>query len=219
MSVVSDRHNVVPFVAGKSQAFPEQRLARVGYKTTAKQKAKFPSVCASVPMIQDQEIVDRINDLVPYVRTMLEETQDKVFRSLYESSDGSLTSIADSEISVNACIAWLEMESTGGRLTKEAVEKWFDSELQDNLVVLIAEKLKFDDPNEEQMVTINKHIKGYREVISSLSGGKTFLQPNQIKGVRTALALCDDDSEMVKKLTSRLDSMEKQPKIEDLLEL
>jgi hypothetical protein len=222
MSVISNRHTVVPFVAGKTQAFENQRLAKVGYKTTKKSKAKYPNIAVSVPKIQDSDIVENVDSLIPYIRPFLELAQNGIIRSLYESADGVLKEIGDDDISVSACIQYLEAESTGGRLTKEMIAEWFDENLSDNLFVTVAEKLKFDTdngPNEEQTAVINKHVKVYKEVLSMLAGGKTLLQPAQIKGCKVALGLDTTDSEIGKKLMNRLVSMEKPKMTAEMLEL
>lgn len=215
---ISNRHPVNPFIAGKSEPMTDQRLSRVGYKSTAKNPAKYLSVCASIPQITelDEEQLDR---LLPYIVQMLEVAQDGIFRSLYESSDAHLEAISDDDISVNSCISYLEAESTGGRLTKEYLETWFDIQMAQNLTVVIADRLKFDDPNPDQLVVIGKHVSGYRGLFSSLAGGKTLLQPSQISGLIKALEVSSTDDDTSKKLTQRLTSMLNRPKIEELLEL
>lgn len=222
MSQVSNRHTVVPFVAGKTVALNDQRLAKVGYKTTKKQKAKFANVAVSVPVISTDS--KEFNDLMgsgrmdKYVIGLLENAQDGIIRSLYESNNGVLSSVSDEEIGFDACIAFMEAESTGNRLTKEAIEAWFDESMKDNLYVVIAEKLGFNEPTENQDKEIQKHLNGYRGVFSSLAGGKTFLQPTQIKGCKTALSIVEDD-DMAKRLMNRLTNMEKTPDVVELLDL
>lgn len=216
---ISNRHSVVPFVAGKSVAMADQRLAKVGYKSTKQTKAKFPSVCASVPMIADDQIIPFSERLLPHVRTLLENAQDGILRSLYESNDGNLASVSDDEISIQACISFLEADAAGSRLTKEMVEKWFDETLSGNVYVLIAEKLGFTDPNKDQDVLIQKHVAGYKGVLASLSGGKTLLQPVQIKGCKVALESMGEMDDLAQKLMNRLTQMEAKPVMADLLEL
>lgn len=226
MSNVSTAHSVHPFVAGKSEALTGQRLAKVGYKSTAKNPAKFPSVCASIPFIGDNAIIDNVPALVSHIRAMLESAQDGIIRSLYESSDGSLTSIGDDDISIAACINFLEADAQGSRLTKEYIGAWFDSNVRDNLTVIFAEKLGFikandDNPSltEMQEFTIDKHLNGYRDLFSSLAGGKTILQPKQVDGLNKALILCAVEDDTSRKLKARLEAMQNKPKLEELLEL
>jgi len=221
MSTFSQAHTVTLFDAKKSQALTGQRLAKVRYKTTAKQVAKFPSVCASVPFLSHDAIEESIAALLPHIRLMLENAQDGVIRSLYESSEGSLSLVTDSDISIAACIGFLETVEAGTRLTKEFIESWFSSNVQEMLEAVIVEKLGFVGDKEltpEQSVTISKHCNGYKDLYASLAGGKTILQPTQISSLLKVLDLVDSD-EVGDKLKARLVSMQNKPKIEELLEL
>lgn len=219
MSNFSNAHTVTKFDAKKSQALNGQRLAKVRYKTTVKQDAKFPSVCVSVPFIDVKAQVTDYTPLFPHIRAMLENAQDGIIRSLYESSDGSLSLVTDTDISIDACIKYLEAESEGGRLTKEFIESWFDSSVKDYLYALMCEKLGYADTlTEEQETTVQRHMAGYKGLYSSLAGGKTVLQENQIKSLSKVLDIVDTD-DTCEKLKARLNSMLNKPKIEELLEL
>jgi len=219
MSLVSNRHNVNLFVSGQSNPLTGQRLAKVGYKSTKANPAKYPSVCASVPLLNQGEILENINGLLPYIREMCEAAQDGIVRSLYESSGGTLTSVSDEEIGIGAIIGYLESQANGGRLTKDLIEGWFDREMKDNLTVLFAEKLGYDLSTPEQEETIGKHLAGYKGLFSSLAGGKTVLNVGQINNLTKALDICAPDDEMSGKLGNRLKQMSQTPKIEELLGL
>lgn len=224
MSNVSSVHDVKPFKAG-DKALSGQRLAKIGYKKTKNQTNPLTSVAVSVPFILPADVQSNIQRLLPHIGTMLENAQDGIIRSLYESSQGSLKIIQDSEISVEACIGFLEAEAAGNRLTSEAVEKWFDAELSDNVFAMLAQKLGFlsNDADatltDAQESTVQKHVKIYRDVLASLAGGKTMLADKQIRGCRNALALAPDDSDpMVSRLSARLDTMERKNS-EDFIDL
>ena len=219
MSIISNRHNVNPFVAGKSEALNGQRLAKVGYKSSKANPAKYKSVCVSVPPMDKAvwntpELIARLES---HFNAVIESAQDGIIRSLYESSDGELSSVSDDELNIDAVINFLDAESTGGRLTIEVVNQWFDSQVRDNLTVVIATKLGFDLSTPEQESTVQKHVAGYRGLFASLSGGKTFLQPTQIAGIRRALEVSSVDDEISVKLMARLIQREKKPNIAELL--
>lgn len=216
MSNVSARHLIQSFVAGKTSSLTGQRLAKVGYKTTKKTPAKYPSVCASVPFLSTEEIAEQASALIPYIRTMLETAQDGIIRSLYESSEGKLEAVHDSELSVSACIAFMEAEAAGDRLTKARIEAWFDESVQENLSVLIAEKLGVEDTEHDG---VKKQVKVFRDVLSMLAGGKTLLNEKQIKGCRTAIALCPNDDDISVKLEARLKAMESPKITEEMLDI
>lgn len=215
MSNVSTVHDLKPFKAG-DKALSGQRLAKIGYKKTKNQTNPLQSVAVSVPFIAVDSITTNVQRLLPHICTMLESAQDGIIRSLYESSAGALKIVQDSEISVEACIGFLEAEAAGNRLTSELVEKWFDAELADNVFAMLAQKLGFLSNDSDatltdaQETTVQKHVKVYRDVLASLAGGKTMLAEKQIRGCRNALALSPDDSDpMVSRLNARLDTMER----------
>jgi hypothetical protein len=223
MSNVSTRHPLRLFTAG-DKPFPEQRLAKIGYKTSKKTPAKFPNVAVSIPPVDSDALRIYSEELLPFVRTLVEGAQDGIIRSLYESANGELIEVSDEDISIPACIGFLQAEALGDRLTKAAIETWFDSELRDNLFASVAEKLKFvaadGSITADQSATVEKHVKIYRDVLSMLAGGKTILAEKQIKGCKNALALAPDDSDsMVQRLTARLTAMETPRTIEEMLEL
>jgi hypothetical protein len=218
MSVIDTRHNVNGFIAGTSVALSGQRLSKVGYKSTKQNPAKYPSICVSVPVIPDSEIIEASGKLVPYIREMLQNAQDGIVRSLYESSQGTLTSVSDEDISISAIIGFLSAESSGDRLTKDGLEEWFTLCMADSLIVVFADKLGFDLSTSEQEVVVMKHVDVYKDMISSLSGGKTSLAADKITNIRKSFALCGlDEDVMVEKLNARLDNIEKKNKESELM--
>lgn len=221
MSNISTRHNVNIFTAGKSQPLTGQRLAKIGFKKSKNQTNPLKSVCVSVPPIEMEACWDEayIPQFQKIVQTALENAQDGIIRSLYESSGGNLTSVSNEEISIPACLAFIESEMNGGRMTKEMIVAWFNSELRDNLTVTFADKLGFSELTPENQATIDKHVNAYRDLFASLAGGKTILEEKQILSLKRALELTSGENEIEEKLTARLDGMLKKEKIEDLLEL
>lgn len=219
MSNVSNVHDVKLFKAG-DKALSGQRLAKVGYKSTKKAKAKYPNVAVSVPPIELGSISDEQRvQLNPYLVRILEDAQDGIIKSLYESKDGTLKTVRDEEISVDACIGFLKAESEGNRLTLELIGQWFDSELSESLMVVLAEKLGFipSDTQDgadieltaDQTTVVDKHLRVHKELFSSLAGGATILAEKQIKGLKNALQYADERSLIAGKLMGRLESMER----------
>lgn len=200
MSVISNRHNILPFVAGKSAPLTEQRLAKVGYKTTKKQTAKFASVCASVPMIDGAVIELSVSALIPAIRGMLETAQDGIIRSLYESSGGTLSTVSDEEINIPACIAFMAAESAGSRLSAESIGTWFDGTVADILTVTVADKLSTEDSDDPRVV---KAVKFYRDILCLLTG-KSAVTPLQLEQATKALNVAEPDDDMSTKLRAKI---------------
>lgn len=210
MSNVSNRHAVTPFVAGTSKPLADQRLARAGFKLTEKMKAAgktaLPSVCASVPMLDTGAVSVMTAELMPHIVAMLEKTQDEILRAKYEASAGQCTDITDEELSIPACIAFLNAESAGSRLSTESIGAWFDTALTDSLTVLIADKLGFDLSTAEQEATVAKHVKNHRDVLCILAGKNVILAPRQSAAITNMLELAEEDT-MHARLSAKLSSL------------
>lgn len=221
MSLFSQSHLVTKFDAKSSSPLTGQRLAKVKYKTTAKTPAKFPSICASVPFIdtKSEAYAECLPALTVHIRAMLENAQDGIIRSLYESSDGTLSQVVDSDISIHACIAYLDAESTGGRLTKELIDAWFTESVAESVSALIVEKLGYSgEMTEEQETKVSRHVAGFKDMYSALAGGKTLYNEKQCKNLLFVFELIDSD-DLGEKLKARLHGMMNKPKIDDMLEL
>lgn len=207
MSNVSNRHAMVPFTAGESKAFSGQRLARVGYKATKANPTPPASVCVSVPPVAVADIRENLDALLPHIVTLVEGAQDGIIRSLYESAGHVCRDISDDDINMSAVIGYLNAQADGDRITADRIGAWFDSQVAENLTVVIAEKLGYADLTPDNLPTVEKHVKVYRDLLGMLAGGKTILTPKQITGCRTAIALAGSDDLMGERLVSRLDRM------------
>lgn len=217
MSNISDRHAVIPFVSGESKAFSGQRLARVGYKKTKDNPNPLPSVCASIPFLP-VPTSEQITALLPHIGRMLEDAQDGIFRSLYEASGGTLGNLEDADITIDACISYLNAQATGGKLSGDAIKAWFDSVLAEDLTALVATKLRFAEITAENLPTIRKHVNAYRDLLASLAGYKGTMQEKQRNGLLVALELAPSGDPMAQKLIAKIHSMSEKS-AEDLLEL
>ena len=224
MSVVSNRHAVVPFIAGTSAPMSGQRLARVICKQTALMTKQgitaLPSVCASIPMLP-VPTAEQINELMPHIVSMLESVQDGILRARYEASQGSLDTITDDDLSVEQCIAFLNAKAAGNRITGDSVRAWFNATMAETMLVFIAEKLKFNELTPEVVKTCEPHVNGYRELFAVLGAGKTVLPENQLKQLQFALGLISSDDPMAQRLMDRITAMRqpKEPKKQELLSL
>lgn len=219
MSVVSTRHNVNLFIAGKSEPLAGQRLAKVGYKPTKKNPAKYKNVCVSIPVIDVKETITDFTPWFPHIRALMETAQDGIIRSLYESAAGQLSSVSDEEIGQSAMLAWLDSQAAGGRLTIAAIGAWFDSDLKESLTVQVAEKLGFELETPEQLETVARHVNGYRELFAGLASGKNAYQKKQVRGLLRALELAENESDMAENLEKKLNAMLVRAPVADLLEL
>ena len=225
MSTISDRHNVVSFVSGKSEALTGQRLTVAKYKSTAKTQAKFPNVCASIPVMECTEYTLSENPgLLPHFTEWLLSKQDDVFKSVYESHGGTLSSVSDSELDLNSIIGYLNAESVSGRLTKESIEQWYALECKGIIYVNAAVKKGYipADADDLEMLSENQKTQlelvcnAYRDLFTGLAGGTTKYAPSVQESLNKMLSQCAD-SPMVERLVGRLESMAVAKDFADLL--
>ena len=205
MSNISNTHDLVTFDSKNSKAFTGQRLARISYKTPKDGKKLFESVCVSVPPLAI-DLTTVPDAITPHMASWLQDVQDKIIRARYE--DGART-ISDSDITIECCIAFLEQDAKGNRLTKEFLLEWFASKMADNLMLAISDKLKLSDtPSEAETKRVEQMLNAYRDSVAALSGGKTAYTVEKAMKLQKAVELADDDETKVK-LIAKLQEMQK----------
>lgn len=223
MSVVSNRHNVIPFISGKSIALDGQRLTVAKYKSTEKQKAKYPNVCASIPVMKISK--DDITDsLMVHINEWLQLQQDNVFKSVYESKGGTLASIGDEELNIGAIVGYLNASASSGRLTKEAIESWYKEEMIMIIMINAGVKKGFINANDPdisrlsaaQSAELDKVCNVYRDLFSGLAGGSTRYDAMKQDSLKRMLAQATE-SPMAERLFNRLESMKEPESIVDIL--
>ena len=221
MSNISNRHTVNSFVAGKSEPLNGQRLVRVLYKPRGNKPAQYPSVCVSVPPMDTAvwNTESGIKRIAPYFNTYLESVQDKIVKSLYESKDGHLSSVGDSEISFDAICAFLESETTGGRLTKESIEQWFDAQMKDNLTVIFADKMRLALETDEEIEKVTQQVNAYRASYASLSASIVNFGSAQLVNLSKALDISNVDDDMSQKLRNRITNLQKPIEVASMIDL
>lgn len=212
MSIIDTaNHSVVSYMSGITKPFTGQKLIVVTYKTvTDKSSAlyniKRESKCVSVPVIADEEITSNIDVLIPHIRNMLENTQKSIVRELLDT--GNVVSIATESLSITECISYLESSDESGRLTKESVGNWFDSNIADILAIALADKLGVSEvPTEVESKKVFDIIAAFRGNISSMAGGKTSFPAQVAKQLKKALELAPNNDVIASRFMTRIDRM------------
>lgn len=105
-----------------SKALPEQRLVRLIAKGKNKSANLSESMCVSVPVLTQEHVIDKIDQLMPYVVGWLQDVQDKVIREYRVTSGAS--EVHESIFDVDHCVEYLA-NSGNGKFTKEYMQEWF----------------------------------------------------------------------------------------------
>lgn len=193
MSVISDRHQFVAFVSGKTSPMDGQRLAKVSYK----EKSGKKSVAVSIPVLRDED-VERIHNAFPVdVRKRVEDMQDSLIRSLYESG---VAVISDDDISADSVIGFMDAES-GSRLTAESIGAWFDSTRSILEPVICAGIAKESDKA--------KKLNVWRTAYCSVTSRSVPDTPVLTKLLDT-LANCADDDSIAERIARKIENIVKE---------
>lgn len=212
MSIIDTaNHSVVSYVSGVTKPFTGQKLIVVTYKTvtdklSALYNIKRESKCVSVPVIADDDITGNIDVLIPHIRGMLENVQKAIVRDMLDT--GNILSIPTESISIAECISYLESSDESGRLTKESVGNWFDSNIADMLAIALADKLGVSENNTaEESKKVFDIIAAFRGNISSMAGGKTSFPAQVAKQLKKALELAPSNDVIASRFMVRIDKM------------
>ena len=216
-------HSVVAFDPKKSKPFTGQRLSKVSYKTISDKTnplygIKRESKCVSIPLVSAEEVRNNMVALTPHIVEFLMGVQDKIVR---EAVDNGSLNIAMESISIGACIGYLEENNESGRLTKESVSAWFNEQIQDNLAMVLMEKLGVSEtPTANESAQVMKVIDTFRDKVSGLAGGKTSYEVKLCESLKKCLVLAPAGDVLATRFIARLDGMiEKASQSVDLIDL
>lgn len=223
MSVISNRHSVVAFVAGKSQALTGQRLAKATYKQTDKMTKAglkaLPAICVSVPELPTLT-AERLQEFEPHVRALIESTQDKIIASMYEAKKLQIGgSVSDEDIGLDSVLEVLAQTGTG-HMTGEKLADWYDTHFSTAVEVFTTEKLvamgriAADTAVADYPAPITNILTAtvarYREVVKSLAGKNTKLDAKECELLLQLLGMIEDDEDAMQvgvKVQARLQKL------------
>ena len=217
MSVISDRHQFVTYVAtgsNKTTAFTGQRLSVVRFKKGKDGKKAMDSQAVSVPAVT---LTDAdMSDLVTHINAWFASQQDEIIRDLCIEGKKE---VCDDDISVAAVKTYLTQQAAGERLNGDAIRAWFDSELADLMLVAFAEKLEIgDSPSDEQAKRLEQMVNVYRDKFASMAGGRTMFDAATRAKLAKALELADCSEGIGQKLAAKIKAMS-EVSVEEMLGL
>lgn len=171
MSNVSNSHNVQK-LEKNSKALSGQRMARViakkgkngEYENANLTESKF----VSIPVIA--EIApEQIKALMPHIVGLICNAQDAIIRERI-ITDG-VTSIHENEIAIDKCIAYLDDEAKGNRVTGAYLQQWFIDSYYESAAEFVCVNAKFDPQNlsQEQIGVIEKKVNVLRDMFAGFA--------------------------------------------------
>lgn len=211
MSVIDTlNHSVVTYDPKSTKAFTGQRLSKVTYKTVTDKESplcgiKRESKCVSLPLVEVAEVVANVVALAPVMVEYLQTVQDKIVRELVDAGNAS---ISMESISIAACVEWLESNNESGRLTKESIGQWFDSEIAESLAMVLADKLGVSaTPTDAESAQVLKVLGSFKDKVSGLAGGKTSYEPKLCTSLLKCLELAPAGDVLAARFSARLNKM------------
>lgn len=176
MSNVSTSHNVMK-LDKTSKAFSGQRMARVIAKQDKEGQYQSPNLTeskfVSLPVIEGVE-QSQLTALMPHIVAMLSDAQDAIIRERI-IVDGA-TAINDEEISVDACIKYLDDAAKGNRVTGEYIAKWFTETYGNAAIEFVAKLCNFGDDAEQyteaQLDVLGKKVNVLSSMFAGFASGK-----------------------------------------------
>lgn len=211
MSAIStSASSVLKYDPKSSKPFTGQRLSKVTFKTVTDKSSelfgvKRESKCVSLEPVSVSDVIENVVVLAPAVVEFLHGVQDKIVR---ERVEAGASSISMQEVSIAACVEWLETQDESGRLTKESVGVWFATEIEESLAMLLAERLGVSEtPTAEQSAQVLKVVGSFKDKVSALAGGKTAYEPTLCESLKKVLALAPAGDVLASRFTARLDKM------------
>ena len=180
-----------------------QKSTTTGLKVKENHYTRIPT-----KHLTEQHIVNRISELSNYVLSYLQDEEDKQIKDLHKR--GGLKVYTET-LSMDKIIEALEMASVSNRLTKEVIEAWFKSDVEDNLAVLFAAKMGItEESSDDDVNKLNLVINAYKLKYASLAGGKTFIKETDCNAMIKVITDCEaQDSILGSRFIVKLENMKK----------
>jgi hypothetical protein len=188
-------------------------LGQVLVVARGNEKTKTKTVCASLAVIPDTQIMEpeNLSRLVPHIQAMIHAQRIKLVRMYTPKGE-----IREEQASLGAVLDSMDAE---GRLTKESIAEFLSTESNaETLRALFAEKLKYHNvPLSEQQL---KKLDSLKEsLISKLQelAGRTYWEPEKVVVAKGYIEMLED-TPIRTKMLAKCEEMENKKPSEDIME-
>lgn len=209
MSIVSTRHAIRPFTAG-DKALSGQRLVKLQWKSSKKGKqAEFPNHAVSLPAFEDKDIISAVGNgmFLDMLKESIYGNQKELIKSLFVESGGTLKEVGTEDVSLDQIHNYfLAQSSAENSFTKDALGKWFDAEIAENLTMSVMIKLSVEDEDNELVV---KTVKLIKSILLMATMEDYEPQGKQLKAFQAVVEVDTGDSWIGKKLAGMVEKWEK----------
>lgn len=219
MSNISTTHSIVK-LERNTAPLHGQRLSRLIAK--ADRNGNYPSpnltesLAVSVPIVNDEAIVECIDTLMPHIKGWLQGVQDALIREF--RIEHGRNEVPEDAFNVAACVAYLDDNAKGDRVTKEYLSEWFNENYSAQCAVWIESIAP--GMNED---TIASKVNVMRDMISAWASPKASPAIPALKAVlrfthalATANGMCARMSAIAQKAAALLEKKESELKADAL---
>lgn len=183
----------------KSKALPDQRLVRLIVKGKNRSENLQESLCVSVPITGQADVVEHIDSLLPYVVGMVHDAQDKIIRE-YRINTGA-HDVHEDQFNMDKVLAYLADNATGERLSGAMLREWFADEYADALTVWLQALPALSGQNDD---TIQHHHNAIAKLIESFADVRFRFTEPQIKMLEAFFSSVEPDTRILQ-LSARLE--------------
>ena len=169
MSIVSNVHSFVKLTKD-AKPMMGQRLVRLIAKGENKHANLAESLAVSIPRVDQEQVIAVIDRLIPHVVGMVQDAQDKIVRE-WRIEHGR-DEIPESVFSVDECVAWLDANAAGDRVSAEYLTEWFGEEYMSAAQHYISEALGVDIVNGEVPEVVQQKCNVLREMFTGFASPK-----------------------------------------------
>ena len=194
------------------------RIVKCLYQVNAKDGTKvqenayimIPTAHLSIAIVIEQAEV-----LAPYVLKYLQELEGVEIRGLHKKG---AEEIAAGSLSLEAIIEKLEAKEAGSRLNKEAIEVWYDKEVESTVLELFLVKMGIEDVEgitEDEAGRLELVVKAYKLKFVSLASGRSSMKAADCEAMLSLLDSLEEQGTFTLRIVQRLKAA--QGKEEELL--
>ncbi len=155
--------------------------------------------------IDAASITQYMPNLMPHIIAYLSEQENQLVKKLHKAKS---TYISDSAVGMESLLVFLEANNASARLTKQAIEDWFEACMREGLEAAFMERKGLDiaTSNEQDILRIVAIVDSYKARYASLANPKMSYPEVETKALISALeGYKTGESEVGGKVLTRLE--------------
>lgn len=214
MSAISDFHTVELYTGKNKPSDDTQRISVITFKTEKRKGAKEldgkpnpefdptykrpEARCISIPKLKIHTTPSELQDAM---QEAFNDLQDALIRRLLLvklDAAETIINFHNDQIGFTAVAAYAAEVTASGKLTKDAIIEWFDTDLADSLTLAIAEAMKIGEkPTPEDERKLAAAVTGYRTIFTALAAPRAGLSKNIASQLQRAMVRASNPEDQV----------------------